>query len=72
MNNSLTLEQVTNETEFKKFLRQGLTEMYRLFALMAEDQKEIDRLAASTTATLQEIKAIRESNSKILATLKFD
>ncbi len=73
MNDSLTMEPTADEAEeFKIFLQQGLLEMDRLFALMAEDQKEIDRLAASTAATLSEIDAIREHNNKIFATLKFD
>ncbi len=73
MNSSLTLEPTADEAqEFKEFLQQGLAEMDRLFALMAKDQKEIDRLAASTTITLLEINAIQQRNTKILATLKFD
>ncbi len=72
MNNSLTSEQITNATQFREFLRQGLAEMDRLFALMAEDQKEIDLLAASSKANLLEIDVIQERNSKITATLKFD
>lgn len=58
MNNSLTSEQITNATQFREFLRQGLAEMDRLFALMAEDQKEIDLLAASSKANLLEIDVI--------------
>ena len=65
--NSLTAEQVTNTTQFREFLRQGLAEMDRLFALLAEDQKEIDRLAASLTATLSETQAIREQNELAFA-----
>lgn len=73
MNNTLTMEPTAAEAEeFKKFLQQGLAEMDRHFALMAEDQKVIDRLAASTANTLLEIDAIQERNSKIIATLKFD
>jgi len=72
MNDSLTMEPTAAEAEeFKKFLQQGLAEMDRLFALMAEDQKEIDRLAVSTAITLSEIDAIQERNDKIIATLKF-
>ncbi len=71
MSDSLTSEQITNATQFREFLRQGLAEMDRLFALMAEDQKEIDRQDARTAVTLSEIHATSKINEAILATLKF-
>jgi len=55
---------------FRKFLQEGLAEMDRHFELMARDQVEIDRLAASSQANLQEIRAISEQTEAILATLK--
>jgi hypothetical protein len=73
MNSSLTMEPSAAEAEeFKKFLQQGLAEMDRLFVLMAEDQKEIDRQAARTAVTLLEIRAMAKQTDAILATLKFD
>ncbi|MBV9849259.1 MAG: hypothetical protein JO250_06190 [Armatimonadetes bacterium] len=54
----------------QEYLRQGLAEMDRLFELMAHDQEEIDRLAASTQTKLTNIKAISERTDAILATLK--
>jgi hypothetical protein len=45
--------------------------MDRLFALMTEDQKEIDRQAARTAATLSEIRAMAKQTDAILAALKF-
>ena len=72
MNNSLTMEPTADEAqEFKIFLQQGLAEMDRLFALMAEDQKEIDRLAALSRENLRTIQAVSEQTDAILATLKF-
>jgi hypothetical protein len=72
MNNSLTMEPTAAEAEeFKIFLQQGLVEMDRLFALMAEDQKEIDRRAARTAVTLSEIRAMAKQSDAILATLRF-
>lgn len=73
MNNSLTMEPTADEAEeFKKFLQQGLAEMDRLFALMAEDQKEIDRLAASSQANLSAIQANSEQIDAILAAVRLD
>ncbi len=73
MNSSLTMEPTADEAEeFKTFLQQGLAEMDRLFALMAEDQKEIDRRAARTAVTLLEIRVMAGQTDAILATLKFD
>ena len=72
MNSSLTMEPTAAEAEeFKKFLQQGLAEMDRLFVLMAEDQKEIDRLAASSRENLEKIQVVSEQTDAILATLKF-
>lgn len=62
MNSSLTSEQVTNATQFREFLRQGLAEMDHLFTLMAEYQKVIDRLAVSSQANLQEARTLAEQN----------
>ena len=72
MSDSLIMEPTAAEAEeFKIFLQQGLAEMDRLFALMAEDQKEIDQLAASSRANLQHIQKVSEQTDAILATLKF-
>jgi hypothetical protein len=71
MDNSLSLEPTAEEAaQFQDFLRQGLAEMDRLFELMAQDQEEIDRLAASTHVTLSEIRVISERTNAILATLR--
>lgn len=71
MENSLFLEPSVDEAvKFRDFLRQGLAEMDRNFELMARDQIEIDRLAASTAKTLLEIHAISEQTDAILKTLK--
>ena len=45
--------------------------MDRNFELMARDQIEIDRLAASSQANLAQIQAISEQTDAILATLKW-
>lgn len=72
MNDSLAMEPTAAEAEeFKMFLQQGLAEMDRLFALMVEDQKEIDRQDARTAVTLSEIRAMAKQTDVILATLKF-
>ena len=72
MNNSLAMEPTAAKAEeFRQFLQQGLAEMDRLFALMAEDQKEIDRLAISSKENLRKIQAVSEQTDAILATLKF-
>lgn len=71
MDNSLTVEPTDEEAvTFQKHLQRDLTEIDRLFALMANDQKEIDRLAFTTRVTLAEIRAISERTEAILATLK--
>lgn len=71
MDNSLTLELTDEEAvAFQKHLQRDLTEIDRLFDLMASDQKEIDRLAFTTRVTLAEIRAISERTDAILATLK--
>ncbi len=71
MDNSLTLEPTDEEAiTFQKHLQSDLTEMDRLFGLMANDQKEIDRLAFTTCVTLAEIRAISERTEVLLATLK--
>jgi len=71
MDKSLTLEPTAEESaRLQEYLRQGLAEMDRLFELMAHDQEEIDRLAASTQTKLTNIKAISERTDAILATLK--
>ena len=71
MENSLSSELSVDEAvKFRDFLRQGLAEMDRNFELMARDQVEIDRLAASTAKTLAEIHILSEQTDAILATLK--
>lgn len=72
MENSLPSELSVDEAaKFRDFLRQGLAEMDRNFELMARDQIEIDRLAASSQANLAQIQAISEQTDAILATLKW-
>lgn len=71
MDKSLTLEPTTEEAAtFRLFLQQGLGEMDRLHELMARDQEDIDRLAASTQRILAEIRVLSERTDVILATLK--
>ncbi len=71
MDNSLILEPTNEEAiTFQKHLQRDLMEMDRLFDLMANDQKEIDRLASTTRVTLAEIRAISERTEAILTTLK--
>ena len=72
MENSLSSELSVDEAaKFRDFLRQGLAEMDRNFELMARDQIEIDRLAASSQANLAQIQATSEQTDAILATLKW-
>ena len=61
---------VDDAAKFREFLQQGLAEMDRNFEMMARDQEEIDRLAASSQANLAQIQAISEQTDAILATLK--
>ena len=59
MENSLSSELSVDEAvKFRDFLRQGLAEMDRNFEMMARDQIEIDRLAASYQVNLAQIQAI--------------
>ncbi len=72
MENSLSMDLSAEEAaKFRDFLRQGLAEMDRNFELMARDQIEIDRLAASSQANLAQIQAISEQTDAVLATLKW-
>ncbi len=71
MDNSLMLEPTAEEaTQFHQQFTQGLAEMDRLFAMMARDQEEIDRLKTRSLATLAEIRAVSEQTDAILATLQ--
>ncbi len=72
MENSLFLEPSAEDAAaFRDFLRQGLAEMDRNFELMARDQIEIDRLAASSQKNLAQIQATSEQTDAVLATLKW-
>ena len=72
MDNSLTLKPTDEEVvAFRDFLRQGLADMDRHFEMMARDQIEIDRLAASSQKNLAQIQAISEQTDAVLATLKW-
>ena len=71
MDTSLTAEPTAEEAAgFQEYLHQGLTEMDRLFELMARDQREIDRLAVSTQTKLMKIRALSERTDAILATFR--
>ena len=69
MENSLFLEPSAEEAAaFRDFLRQGLADMDRNFEMMARDQIEIDRLAASSQTNLAQIQTISEQTDAIFAT----
>jgi hypothetical protein len=71
MEKSLMVNQTTDEPAwFQEQFQQSLAEMDHLHSLMAQDQTEIDLLAATSRDNLAEIKALSDQTEAMLATLK--